>query len=249
MALREKVVLITGAGGGLGRATAKACAEAGARVFLVDLNAQGLAETGEAIAAAGGSCFSLAGDLTRRQTCIDAVAGALNAYGRLDGLCNIAGITLFHRTCEVSEADWNETLAITLSAPFFLSQAAIPELIRTRGSIVNVASSNGLKGAAYIVPYASAKAGLIHMTKSMAAEFIKEPIRINVIAPGGMFTGIMQRTGIPADLDRSLIDRYAGARPPVEPEEVARLIVYVLSDATPSLHGAVISADGGITAS
>lgn len=249
MQLDGKVILITGAGSGLGAATAKACAAAGAKVFLADINSEGVDRTSSAVADLGSESDGLIGDLTKRQTCIEAVSRAIAAFGRLDGLCNIAGITLFHRVGEVSEADWNETLAITLSAPFFLSQAALPELIRNKGSIVNVASSNGLKGAPYVVPYAAAKAALIHMTKSMAAEFIKEPVRINAIAPGGMFTNIMNRTGIPGDLDRSLIDRYAGLRPPAEPEEVARLIVYMLSDATPSMHGAIVSADGGITAS
>ncbi|HEX7854627.1 MAG TPA: SDR family NAD(P)-dependent oxidoreductase [Sphingobium sp.] len=248
MQLDDKVVLVTGAGNGLGAATAIACARAGARIWLVDRDAEGLAAVAAQIEALGGTCGSFTANLSLRQICFDAVEAAIAHFGRLDGLCNIAGITLFHRICDVTEADWQKTLAIILSAPFYLSQAAIPELIRNRGSIVNVASSGGIKGTSYTVPYSAAKAGVIHMTKCMAMEFINEPIRINAVAPGGMITNIMGGNPIPQDLDFNLISRFSGIRPPVDPSEVANLIVYVLSDATPSLHGAILSADGGVTA-
>lgn len=195
----------------------------------------------------GESAYCLA-DLTSREACFDAVEQGIAHFGKLDGLCNIAGITLFHRVCDVTEADWNRTLAITLSAPFYLSQAAIPELIRNRGNIVNVASSGALKGTAYTVPYSAAKAGLIHMTRCMAMEFIHEPIRINAVAPGGMMTNIMQGQDIPTDLDPDLIKRYAGLRPPANPSEVANMIVYMLSDASPYMHGSIVSVDGGVSA-
>lgn len=248
MQLRDKVVLVTGAASGLGAATALACAREGARIWLVDRDGAGLEHTARKITEIGGESGSFVADLAERQPCFDAVKAAIDHFGRLDGLCNIAGITLFHRVCDVTEADWRKTIDIILSAPFFLSQAAIPELIRNHGSIVNVASSGGIKGTAYTVPYSAAKAAVIHMTKCMAMELINEPIRINAIAPGGMITNIMGGKSFPEDLDRDLITRYAGVRPAVDPAEVANMIAYMLSDATPYLHGAVISVDGGITA-
>ena len=246
--LDGKVVLVTGAASGLGAATALACAGAGARLWLVDRDSDGLEKTAETIAVTGGEAGSFQADLSERQPCLDAVAAAIKHYGKLDALCNVAGITIMHRIENVAEAEWQKTLAIILSAPFYLSQAAIPELIRNRGSIVNVASSAGIKGTAYSVPYSSAKAGLIHMTRCMAMEYINEPIRINAVAPGGMMTNIMKDTGFPPDLDRNLIARYAGIRPAVDPSEVANMIVYMLSEGSPFLHGSIVSVDGGITA-
>lgn len=248
MQLQDKIIAVTGAGNGLGAATACACAKAGARLWLIDRDAAGLAATAAQISAIGGESGSTVGDLSLRRTCFDVIAGAIAHFGRLDGLCNAAGITMFHHTCDVTEAEWQKTLAIILSAPFYLSQAAIPELIRNNGSIVNVASSGGLKGTAYTIPYSSAKAGLIHMTKCMAMEFINETIRINAIAPGGMITNIMKDSTFPENLDHSLIARYAGIRPPAEPTEVANMIVYMLSDGSPYLHGSIISVDGGVSA-
>lgn len=248
MQLEGKVILVTGAASGLGAATAIACAREGANVFLVDRDAGGMADTSAQIAELGRQTGSCQADLSKRQACLDAVAAGISHFGKLDGLCNIAGITLFHRVSEVTEEDWNLTIAIILSAPFYLSQAALPELIRNHGSIVNVAGSGAIKGTAYTVPYSSAKAGIIHMTKCMAMEFIHEPIRINCIAPGGMITNIMQGKPIPSHLDRALIDRFAGIRPPADPGDVASAIVFMLSDAARNMHGSIVSVDGGITA-
>jgi meso-butanediol dehydrogenase / (S,S)-butanediol dehydrogenase / diacetyl reductase len=158
MQLEGKVILVTGAASGLGAATAMACAREGADVFLVDRDADGMADTAARIAELGGQTGSYQADLSQRQACLDAVAAGNSHFGKLDGLCNIAGITLFHRVSEVTEEDWNLTIAIILSAPFYLSQAALPELIRNHGSIVNVAGSGAIKGTAYTVPYSSAKA-------------------------------------------------------------------------------------------
>ncbi|TAL01328.1 MAG: SDR family oxidoreductase [Rhodospirillaceae bacterium] len=248
MKLKDKIILVTGAASGLGAATAVACAREGGDVFLVDRDSAGLDTTSAEVRKLGVRSGSFVGDLGERQVCFDAVNAAIGHFGALDGLCNVAGFTLFHRVCEVTAEDWSKTIAVILSAPFHLSQAAIPELIKRRGSIVNVASSAGIKGTAYTVPYSSAKAGLIHMTKCMAMEFVNEPIRINAVAPGGMLTNIMRGMTFPDGLDRTLIARYAGIRPPADPAEVAHTIVYLLSDATPSLHGAIVSVDGGITA-
>lgn len=249
MRLEGKVILVTGAGSGLGAATALICARQGASIWMVDRNEAGMAETAEKIAAAGsGNAVAHCADLGERQACIDAVGKAISHFGRLDGLCNVAGIMLFHRVAEVSEADWNRIFAITLNAPFYLSQAAIPELIRNNGSIINVASSGGIKGEAYCTAYATAKAGVIHMTKCMAMEFMNETIRINCLAPGAMMTNITGGQPIPADLNMNLVGRYVGIRPPADPMDAANMMAFMLSDASPSLHGAIVSVDGGVTA-
>jgi NAD(P)-dependent dehydrogenase (short-subunit alcohol dehydrogenase family) len=251
MKLKDKVILVTGAASGLGRATALACARNGAALFMVDRDRDGL-EVTRARLEAGCVAESFVCDLAERETCAQAVAAALGRFGRLDALCNIAGIMQFHEVTKVTPEDWDRMIATNLSAPFFLSQAAIPALLESHGSIVNVASGAGILGIAYGVPYSIAKAGLVQMTRSMAMEFIKQPIRINALAPGPMDTemnvNLLSQGGIPDGLDRSLIERYSGYRGMADPAGMANMIVHMLSDETPALHGSIVSVDSGGTA-
>jgi len=252
MKLQGKVVLVTGAASGLGRATTLACARHGADLFMVDRDREGLEKTLGQVREIGATAENFVRDLVERQACVDAVAMAVERFGRLDALCNIAGIMQFHETTKVTPEDWDRMIATNLSAPFYLSQAAIPALLESHGSIVNVASGAGIWGTAYAVPYSVTKAGLIQMTKSMAMEFIKHPIRINALAPGSMDTemnvNLLAQGGIPDGLDRSLIERYSGFRPFADPAGMANMIVHMLSDETPALHGSILSVDSGMTA-
>lgn len=248
--LKGKVVLVTGAASGLGAATALICAEQGATLFLLDRDAERLEGIHARVEAAGANCCSHVTDISTRDNCFAAVTAAVDRFGRLDALCNIAGVMQFHHACDVTESDWNRLMAINLSAPFYFCQAAIPELIKTHGSIVNVASSGGMKGTPYTIPYAVAKAGLIHMTKGLAREFIKQPIRINVMAPGSMDTEMNSNlaSNIPDGIDKSLMAAYSGFRPMADPVGMAKMVAYMISDETPAMHGAIIAIDAGITA-
>ena len=248
MDLQGKAALVTGAASGLGRATALALARAGAAVVVVDRNAEGLAETEAAVQAAGGTAHVHATDLAQPEYCKAAVAAAVAACGRLDALCNVAGIIKFAHSTEMSVADWNLILAVNLSAPFFLSQAAIPHLLESQGAIVNVTSSAAFVGEAYVAAYCASKAGLTHLTRAMAMEYMHRPIRINAVAPGGMMTGIASSLRMPEGVDGSLIKRYTGLRGLVEVDDVADLIALLASDAGRSYHGACINIDRGITA-
>lgn len=246
--LRNKAVLITGAGGGLGRAIAQAFAREGANLYLVDLKTEDLQETANSLQAFGIEIRLACLDLSEMENCRAAVTAAVDAYGRLDVLCNNAAILRFHRVIDVTDEAWSKILAVNLTAPFVLSQAAIPHLLKSSGSIVNVASSGGIVGTAYTTPYSTAKAGLIHMTKCMAMEYARESIRINAVAPGAMRTGIGADLVMPEGLDQSLIARYSGLRPAVDPAEVAELILFVASGRGAAIHGACLSADSGVTA-
>jgi len=129
-----------------------------------------------------------------------------------------------------------------------LSQAAIPHLLETGGAIVNVASSASFIGEAYAAAYCASKWGIIGMTKAMAMEFQKKPIRINAVAPGGMVTNIAANFVPPEGCDFDLIKRFSGMRGTVEVEDVANMIVLLASDAGRGFHGACINIDKGITA-
>lgn len=239
-----KVALVTGAASGLGRETALALSKAGAKVYLIDVNAEGLAETAGMIE---GSASETA-DLSDAQACGKVVAAAVEKFGRLDALCNVAGLIYLANTPDMPFERLQRTLDVNLSAPFVLSQAAIPHLLETDGAIVNVASSASFIGEAYAAAYCASKWGIIGMTKAMAMEFQKKPIRINAVAPGGMVTNIAANFVPPEGCDFELIKRFSGMRGTVEVEDVANMILLLASDAGRGFHGACINIDKGITA-
>jgi len=241
-----KVALVTGAASGLGRATAVKLARAGAKLCLVDVNAGGLEETAAMLG--GAEALVHAADLSDPDACKGAVAAAVARFGRLDALCNVAGVFKFAHADQLTREDWDRTIAINLSAPFFLSQAAIPHLLEANGAIVNVASSAAFIGESYASAYCASKAGLANLTKAMAMEYSRKPIRINAVAPGGMMTNIGAGMQMPDGLEYDLIQRFSGLRGLVEVEDVADLVAMLASPAGRSYHGAVVSIDAGITA-
>jgi NAD(P)-dependent dehydrogenase (short-subunit alcohol dehydrogenase family) len=246
--MKGKAALVTGAASGLGRGTALALARAGADLCLVDVNAPGLEEAAQSLKDTGVKTLVHATDLAIAENCHAAVAAAVKHFGRLDALCNVAGLIAFAHSHEMPIAEWQKVIAVNLNAPFFLTQAAIPHLLDTNGAVVNVASSGAHIGEAYLAAYCASKAGLVNMTKALAMEYMSKPIRFNAVAPGGMMTGIASNLKFPQGLERSLIDRYSGLRGLVEIEDVAELIAFLASDAARGYHGACISIDKGITA-
>jgi meso-butanediol dehydrogenase/(S,S)-butanediol dehydrogenase/diacetyl reductase len=243
-----KSTLITGAASGMGRACAQRFAEDGASVFAIDVNEAGLAETAQLVTTAGGKIETAHVDVRTRAACRGAVEQAVSAFGGLDILLNVAGIVQIERMSEITEEEWDRMLAINQSAVFFLSQAAIPHLEERHGNIVNVASNAGLMGQAYTVPYCGTKGAVIQMTKAMAMEYMKSPIRVNCVCPSGTRTGITTNVSLPDDPDPSLMLRYGGMRGLSEPEEIAEAIAFLASDAARSVHGSVFAIDNGITA-
>ncbi len=243
-----KAALITGAASGLGRATALRLARAGAAVCLVDINKDGLEATASEARALGVTALVQALDIGVAENCRLAVAAAVKAFGRLDALCNVAGVFIPAHAHEMPMEDFAKTLAINLAAPFTFIQAAIPHLLETNGAVVNVTSCAAHKAQAYSAAYCATKAGLSHMTKALAMEYTHKPIRFNAVAPGGMMTALAANLRNLRDPDVSLLKRIASARGMVEIEDVADMVAFLASDAARGYHGACISVDNGITA-
>lgn len=244
-----KVIMITGAGGGLGQATAIAFAMAGAKLSLIDINEPGLKETTNSIISKGlTEPFIQVADIGSRDTCHQLIENSVKHWSQLDVLCNIAGILGISKLENITEVLYEKIIAVNLSAPLWLSQAAIPHLIKTKGNIVNVASTGAFKGEAYLVPYTATKAALVQLTKSMAMEFLKEPIRINAIAPGGMLTNMANPDLFPDDLDMELVQHFLPKRPPVAAALLADSILYLASTRAANIHGSCLVSDGAHTA-
>ncbi|GGC00935.1 oxidoreductase [Novosphingobium endophyticum] len=246
--LEGKTAVVTGAASGLGRETALKLASVGANLWLVDVNAEALAETVELLAPSGREVGSETADLASPAACHAVIAHVVERFGRLDALCNIAGLIYLANTPQMPLEQYQRTIDVNLNAPFLLSQAAIPHLLETSGAIVNVASSASYIGEAYAAAYCASKWGIVGMTKALAMEFQKKPIRINAVAPGGMVTNIAANFIPPEDCDFELLKRFSGMRGTVEIEDVADMIVLLASDAGRGFHGACLSIDAGITA-
>lgn len=243
-----RAALVTGAAAGLGKATALRLAQAGANLCLVDINAEGLEETAREVREAGATPLIQVLDLADTERCPEAVAAAVEAFGRLDALCNIAAVFMPSHAQQMSPSDWDKTVAINLSAPFRLIQAALPHLLEARGSVVNVTSCAAFVGQAYTVAYCATKAGLTHMTKALAMEYMHQPVRFNAVAPGGMMTALAGGLRNLEDPDVSLLKRYSPLRGMVEIDQVAEMVAFLATDAADGYHGACINIDNGITA-
>lgn len=247
--MHGKAAIVTGASSGLGRAAALKLAAAGCDLFLTGMNEEGLNETVKLAEQNNVRAKAHVADLTNADAIAALVEAAVSSLGRLDALCNVAGIIYVANTPEMPIEQWNKIFATNVTAPFLLSQAAIPHLLETNGAIVNVASASAFVGQAYGAAYSASKAALVAMTKSMAIEFSKQSIRINAVAPGGMSTNIARNYRPPEGVDYDLMKRFSGPRGGmVEVDDVATMIALLASDGGRGFNGACINIDAGVTA-
>lgn len=244
MRFSGKVALVTGASSGLGRICALRLAAEGAQVLAVAGSADKLADVQSQ---AGSAIVSHACDLSVAETCRTAVDNALQHFGKLDILLNVAGVHRFRHTASITDQDWHQDLAINLNAPFFLAQAALPHLLETGGNIVNIGSLASSQGQPYSATYCAAKHGLIGLTRALALEYINTKLRVNAVCPGGMDTPQVQNIRFAEDMDFDLIMRSGSPRGFMSPEDVASTILFLASDEARAIHGAIYNVDQGRT--
>jgi len=240
-----KRALVTGAASGIGRATAERLAAEGAHVFCADIDADGLATTADVIRAAGGSATTGLLDVSDVAACRRSVEAAHSERGRLDLLCNVAGVGVHTHATEISPEQWERVLAINLSGTFYMCQAAIPFLIESGGNIVNIASTAGLVGVAYSAAYCASKGGVVLLTRSLAVEFAHRGIRVNCVCPGGVDTPLTRAFTLPEGAKMELFQRMRSLGPPLaKPEEIAASIAYLASDEARYVNGTALAIDG-----
>lgn len=243
------IAVVTGAGSGIGRATALRLAAEGATVLGCDVDGEGLAGTLKEIEDAGGTAITVTADVTRQED-VDRVVAALPG-GRVDLLANVAGVMdFFLPVTELDDATWDRVLAINLTGPMRLCRALIPVMRTAKaGTIVNVASIGGLTGSVAGAAYVASKHGLIGLTRSISFMYADDGIRCCAVCPGGVETNI-GRTATPkvewafARLQKA----FARGGRTAAPDEIATLISWLGSAEASNVNGAIITADGGWTA-
>jgi meso-butanediol dehydrogenase/(S,S)-butanediol dehydrogenase/diacetyl reductase len=214
------------------------------------LQADALAATVREIRTSGGEAEAQPLDVSQRALCFAATEACIARFGQLDVLANIAGVPMpkWDRVGDIAEADFRRVLAVNLDGVFFMSQAAIPHLLRTRGAIVNMASAAGLKGQVYTSSYCISKAGVVSLTKCLALEYAKQGLRCVAICPGGVKTPMGTAPQLPADPDMAQFAKLLPLLALAEPEEIAAAVAYVASAEARFMTGAVLSIDGAQTA-
>jgi 2-dehydro-3-deoxy-D-gluconate 5-dehydrogenase len=242
LGLRDSVVLVTGASRGLGAAMAIALAREGATVVAAARSKEGLAE----VAARGdGRITTVEADLRVEESVRGLVAQVVSGHGRIDGLVNNAGIAPAGKFATQDPEIWKDALAVNVLAPMLLAQAAGTRMIEQGGGrIVNIASTTGVRGKPYLVPYSTSKGAVVRFTEALAAEWAAHNVQVNCIAPGAFVTEAQQAVTESPDLLAKRIAKIPAGRM-AEPEELVPLACLLVSPLSTFTTGAVFVVDGG----
>lgn len=247
--LTGKVAVVTGAGRGLGAAMARALAGAGARLVLVGRNAEPLGGTAKAIRESGGDADIRTCDVTQHEAFKATIASVLECDGRIDILVNNAGINGRSDFADVSEAAWDEMMAVNLKGPFLTSQAVLPAMIEQgSGKIINVVSVVGELGRPFVVPYSASKGGLRMLTRALATEVAGRNVQVNGIGPGYFVTEMNREIMSDRVFHESRVARVPAGRWG-DPDELGGAVVFLASKASDYVSGQIVYVDGGLTAS
>jgi NAD(P)-dependent dehydrogenase (short-subunit alcohol dehydrogenase family) len=245
MRFKDKIVIVTGGGSGMGLAASKLFSSEGATVVIVDIKAETAQSAAKAVETAGGKAFAVQGDVADKDMAQQTVKDVVSRYGRVDILLNNAGIA----TIQPAEVytEWERILGVNLNAPFYWSQAAASQsmIANKKGAIVNIASLAAMVAYPGDVGYIAGKAGVLGLTRSLAVEWAKHNIRVNCICPGFTDTQIIK------DMEKIDPNRFIERRKRIpmaraaRPEEMADAMAYLSSDQSSYVTGSVLNVDGG----
>ncbi len=240
MKFKDKTVIITGASGGIGLATAKKFGEEGANLVLADINQDGLNKASETLKAAGAkNIWTTVCDVSKENRVEETVDGAIDKFGRLDIIVNNAGLMIFKKIEEQTVDDWNRVLSVDLLGAFFFIKHAFLKMV-SGGAIVNISSIHAIETTPMVACYAAAKAALLSLTRSASIEGKSKGIRVNAILPGAIDTPMLwDNPNVKAGIEKIDITSVG------KPDDIADAIAYLASDEAKFVQAAMVRVDGG----
>lgn len=255
MDFQNKVVVVSGGGNGIGRATAKLLASQGASVVVVDIAPDSAEETVSQITSNGGHAISVVADASNANEVKAVAEMAIKIFGGIHYLVNSVGIQTYGTVIETDEDLWDRTLNVNLKSVYVLSHYCLPEIVKQgSGAVVNVASVQGYNSSQQrVAAYATSKAGVIALSRSMSLDHAADGIRVNCVLPGSVDTPLLRAGAATFAVDgnvQAVVDLWGESHPigrVGQPEEIAQVIAFLLSDQASFVTGATITADGGLT--
>lgn len=245
MKLKDRVAIVTGAGGGIGEATAKLFAQEGAKVVVADVIEEGIKRVAKEIRDEGGESLAIKADVSQRQQVEDMVAETIKHFGQIDILINNAGIIRDAMSWKMSDEQWDLVVKVNMTGTFLCSRAVIPYMrAQNQGKIVNTSSISAL-GNAGQANYSASKAGIIALTKTLALELARANVNVNCVAPGSINTPMTK--GMPQDVLQRMVEEKVPLRRMGDPRDVAKLHLFLASDDSSYITGQVVFIDGGIS--
>ncbi|CAB1367921.1 SDR family NAD(P)-dependent oxidoreductase [Denitratisoma oestradiolicum] len=255
MRIQNKVAIVTGAGGDIGREIALRLAEEGARIVASDVTEAGLAATVAAVKAAGFEAIALKADVTQAASVADLMAGAIKHYGRIDILVNCHGIAIPGALTEASDEDFDQTIAINLKGVYLTCKAAVQEMLKSGGgAIVNLSSISGLRGTGPMTAYNASKGGVNLLTYNIASGYKDKGIRCNAICPVNVETRMADKVtdyyakqyGMPAEAMQEMMLQNHPLKRYVKPREIAHAVLFLASDEALCINGVALNIDQGM---
>jgi NAD(P)-dependent dehydrogenase (short-subunit alcohol dehydrogenase family) len=239
----DTAVVVSGAGSGIGRATAQRLAEEGARVACLDINKDAVEDTAGKLGAGARAFVCDIGDPSQVEA---AVSAAADAMGGIQVLCNVAGILRTDHTHELALENWERVIRVNLTGTFLMCKAALPHLLANkRSAIVNTSSTAALGSHPWMAAYAASKGGIVSFTRCLAIEYVKRGLRANCIVPGGINTPLHSNFAVPDKAEPELIRGAVPFVPYVGPEHAASVIAFLASDDARYMNGTEVRVDGG----
>ena len=249
ISLKEKIAIVTGAVSGIGFGIAKRLAEAGANVALLDINDEKGREAEEEIRRIGVKAKFYRCDVTSSFQCKETVEKVFRDFGKIDILVNNAGVIVRKEVVETSEKEWDFVLGVNLKGVYLVSRYVIPYMAKTGGgSIINIGSGWGLKGGPKAAAYCASKGGVVNLTRAMAIDHGRQGIRVNCVCPGDVDTPLLRSEAAQLGVNLDEFLKEAADRPinrVGRPEDIANAVLYLASDLSSWVTGAIIVVDGG----
>lgn len=249
LSVERKIAVVTGAASGIGRGIAMRLAEMGAKVAALDIDEERGQQVASEIQASGSEAIFIKCDVRHAASCREATEAAFQKWGKIDILCNCAGIAIRKNVVDLTEDEWDRALDITLKGIYLLSREIIPHMIRSGGgSIVNIGSGWSLKGGPNAASYCAAKGGAVNLTRAMAIDHGRHKIRVNCICPGDIDTPMLHSECRQLGEDSQKFMQEAANRPLARigtPEDVANAVLFLASPMSSWITGAALVVDGG----